>query len=358
MRVIFRCDASVSIGYGHVMRCLTLADKMHEGGWVCSFCVSRETLEAMSFLEGRGFPLHVFENDSDDLAHLNNLLVAEKADLLIIDHYGRDVEFESAMRKSVPLIVVIDDLADRHHDCDILIDQTFGRSADDYKSLTPHNCKILTGTDYAMLAPQYMELRQKALEKRQENGEVENILVSLGGTNLHNCTDFVLTALEECKGKSLSIDVVLGASAQNLEDIKEHIQNINNAGLHQVKLHISINNMHELMLKADLAIGAGGTTSWERCCLGLPTIVIELADNQKLAIKKLEEQGAIINLGHHNNISAEQMKESILLFLKNKKLLLSMSRKASTICDGIGTNYILDIINKLHDYVFIKKKRV
>ncbi len=349
MRVIFRCDASVTTGTGHVMRCLTLANKMHERGWVCSFSISRETLDTIPFLEARGFPLHVFENDSDDLAHLNNLLVAEKADLLIIDHYGRDVEFESAMRKSVPLIVVIDDLADRHHDCDILIDQTFGRSADDYKSLTPHNCKILTGTDYAMLAPQYMELRQKALEKRQQSGEVENILVSLGGTNLHNCTDFVLTALEECKGKSLSIDVVLGASAQNLEDIKEHIQNINNAGLHQVKLHISINNMHELMLKADLAIGAGGTTSWERCCLGLPTIVIELADNQKLIIEQLAKSGAILNVGKYGKFSLESLISMISDLCNNPAKIMEISNEAIKICDGKGTHKIIKEITNDHN---------
>ena len=100
---------------------------------------------------------------------------------------------------------------------------------------------------------------------------------------------------------------MLGASAQNLEDIKEHIQNINNAGLHQVKLHISINNMHELMLKADLAIGAGGTTSWERCCLGLPTIVIELADNQKLIIEQLAKSGAILNVGKYGKFSLDSL---------------------------------------------------
>ncbi|MCI5059435.1 MAG: UDP-2,4-diacetamido-2,4,6-trideoxy-beta-L-altropyranose hydrolase [Alphaproteobacteria bacterium] len=339
MNIVFRCDASPVIGSGHLMRCLTLADVFSAKNWQCSFISSAESVETFSaIIKKSGYPF--LPADS----------APKSTDLLVIDHYGLGLEYEKSAREWSKYILVLDDLADRPHDCDILIDQTYGRAEEDYKSLVPENCRILTGAQYAILRPQFGELRAQAQEKRaRQERTLENLLISLGSTNLHNITGKILSAFVEAKNdlSPLQIHVVLGSKAAHIEEVRKTIEALNQAGRHNVTLHQDVENMAELMLEADLAIGAGGTTSWERCTLGLPTILIEIADNQKQTAQALATHGAIINLGWHEDVTLADILKTITELQQTPQALQSLSQKAFEICDGGGTQKILNHLKAL-----------
>ncbi len=325
-KIAIRCDASPEIGTGHVMRCLALAGELSKFAEVL-FISSPETLGAAPTLARSGYEI------KDEYSG--------GADWLIVDHYGLDETYESAARAWAKKIFVIDDLADRGHDCDILLDQTYGRKAGDYNNLAPAHCRILTGTDYAILRPEFVQAR-RSLDISQRQGD--RVLISFGGVNPKNATEFALESLALYREKPLYIDVVTGAGAQNLENVKKLSKKIKAETSHAVTLHIGTNEMAALMARADLCIGAGGTTSWERCCMKLPAITLELADNQKTILQALSDFGAILHLGKIEEIDSAQLlaKASDLLNAPDKRLNLSSG--AAEICDGQGTKRIVEIL--------------
>ncbi len=326
-RALFRCDASPDIGGGHVMRCLTLADELSHNRWDCVFACNDGARSIIPVLQN--YKLIPTEN------------LDKKTDLLVVDHYRLDHIFESKSRSWADKILVIDDLADREHDCDILLDQTFRRNEHDYKSLVPNHCTILTGSKYALLRPQFSETRKESLERRnKQNFKLQRVFISLGMTNIFNITLKALCGLELYTDTPLQIDVILGKSASFIDNVKDQIDKMNNCGFHNVKLHSNVENMAGLMMKADLAIGAGGTTSWERCCLGVPAIVIELADNQKKITDELDSAGAIINMGWHEYVSAKDLAGTLLNLSNNSDTMIKISRKVAGICDGYGVKRV------------------
>lgn len=322
---VFRTEASSSIGSGHVMRCLTLADGLKARGWHCVFASAKDTMKTVPMLVVSGFDMI----DPDKIAHI-------KPDLLIVDHYGLDSKYEAAARAWAKKIAVLDDLADRPHDCDLLIDQTYGRSADDYRKLTPIGCRILAGTDYTLLRPQFAKARAEAEERRFEDNSVRRILVAVGSTNYNNIVTKLLEGLVLVTCGGLQIDVVLSSGAENLADVSRAISALNSKGLHSATLHLDVQDMASLMLAADIAIGAGGTTTWERCCLGLPTLMVELADNQIPTIQALTEAGAIIPMGRAQTLDSEDIAGHVQKAVTSPDLLKNLSRASFKICDGIG----------------------
>ena len=300
------------------MRCLTLAQALQHSHQITFLC-AEETLESVPALKESGFAV----------LHADSL---DRADWLVVDHYGLDKTYEHAARTWADNILVIDDLADRKHDCDVLVDQTYGRQAADYADLVPSHCEILAGTDFALLKPEFSKLRSQLSRSTEQP---QNILVSFGGVNPKNATEFTLKALQGFQGYPLNIDVVTGAHAGNLEDIKSICVDMS-GGMHVVELFINTPEMPRLMAKADLCIGAGGTTSWERCCLKLPSITLELADNQIFVLKQLDEAGAIKNLGRIEDIDQQTLLAAFTEILKSPSALKVMSEKASVIADGKG----------------------
>lgn len=324
---VFRCDSSSSMGGGHVMRCLTLADALSENGWKCIFASSQETLETSIALK----------QSSYDLCQPHEL--GGLADILIVDHYGLDISFERECRSWAKKILVIDDLADRQHDCDILLDQTYARDKADYSGLAPEECKFLTGVEYALLRPQFVGMREQSLQRESRKGALKRLFIFMSTLDHKQVTNKILAALNEIT-VNLTVDVVLADKSKNFESVKE----LTNISKHNIKLHAHVSNMAALMASADLAIGAGGTTSWERCCLGLPACVIELADNQKTIMKNLEAAGAIINLGKAENLSQSTIASIIESLINKPEKVLSMSQKSAQICDGLGVQRTLDEI--------------
>ncbi len=314
------------MGGGHVMRCLALATALEGAGCSVRFVVTVETLAMMPALSSRAVSVVKSATDASQLM----AAVPDGCDLLIVDHYAWDESLEKPCRPWAGKIMVIDDLADRRHDCDILLDQTYGRNSSDYTDLVPAGCDTLTGPHYALLRPEFAEARPRALHRRGA-ASFRRILVSIGLTDPVDATSIILDGIIE-SGLRLQADVVLGSAAPRMAQVREKASR--HAG--SITVHADTPRMAELMIDADFAFGAVGSTSWERCCLGLPTAFVVVAANQEKAARELKDAGAAINLGPSSQLTATAIATTLLKLHSDVEMLQAMSEKAAEICDGKG----------------------
>jgi UDP-2,4-diacetamido-2,4,6-trideoxy-beta-L-altropyranose hydrolase len=341
--LIAKAYASKEIGGGHVYRCLTLINSLTHLGWQASFLCDEETLRTVPIIQDSNIQLINTIDIEDDFQKIHD----QKFTLALIDAYSLNEKYEKRFRDFSDFIFVIDDLADREHECDFLLDQNIGHLEASYKGLVPKGCHNLLGPQYALLKKEFKNNRVKSLSRRNKlDYESLKILISMGLTNIHNATYLILDTLRDWKQKKLEIDVVLGDNAYNLEQIKEICQEINESTDHRVILHLNAKNMAELMSEADFSFGTGGTTSWERCCLGLPCIMIEIAENQSLNAKLLHEKGAVYNLGAIQNVNQDKVQQALERFVNEKGLLKRQSEIASKICDGEGVDRVCNMIKQ------------
>lgn len=324
MKVTFRADAAQQIGTGHVMRCLTLADALAAKGADCQFICRAHEGNLIEFIRGKGYVAHPLpianeanagstasgpDTSTPDLAHRHWLgatqaqdaegcapiLAAQRPDWLIVDHYALDARWERALAPHYRKLMVIDDLADRPHACDLLLDQTFGREPGDYRPLVPDACDLLCGSQYALLRPEFAALRNYSLRRRAQPA-LRDLLITMGGVDKDNATGQLLQALRSCPlPADCKITVVMGATAPWLDEVRKQAQDMPRP----TQVLVGVSDMAQRMADSDLAIGAAGATSWERCCLGLPTAMMVLAENQRHAARILEQAHAvrILNLG-------------------------------------------------------------
>lgn len=362
MRAAFRADASVEIGTGHVMRCLTLADALHESGAECLFLCRQHNGHLLDLIAKRGheaiaLPLHEADWPASDPglpAHAHWLgtdWVTDAADSsealagryigwLVVDHYALDRRWEQAMRPHCRRLMVVDDLADRPHDCDLLLDQNLGRRAEDYRGLLPPEARTLIGPHYALLRPEFAALRTESLARR-EHPELGHLLVTMGGVDKDNATGAVLDALAGCDlPPDLRITVVLGPHAPFLAQVRARAETMPRP----TRVLAGVGDMARLMADADLAIGAAGSTSWERCCLGLPTIQTVLAENQLMIADALAQADVAIT------IDVTSLDHSLPGFLKDGSLMnrvLKQSHAARLISDGYGAGRIASLLQDM-----------
>lgn len=346
--VAFRVDASSQIGTGHFMRCLTLAGALKLRGAQIRF-ISRylpEHLAGMVFAEGHqlmaldsGFSSEL-TSDTPTYAHwlgTSQLKDAQAAfvalsdrdwDWLVVDHYALDARWESALRGAAKRILVIDDIANRRHDCDVLLDQNlFSDMRTRYVEKVPAHCQQLLGPHYALLRDEFRQLRAQV---KPRTGPVKRVLVFFGGVDADNYTSLAITALTESAVRGIHVDVVIGAQHPNRVQIESECAE------HQFDCHVQTNRMAELMAAADLAIGAGGSATWERCCLGLPALTVSLADNQTAIAQALDLLGAGRYVGSQETASVAVMRKAILDLLQDSKQVQSLSQKAYSTVDGLG----------------------
>jgi UDP-2,4-diacetamido-2,4,6-trideoxy-beta-L-altropyranose hydrolase len=250
-------------------------------------------------------------------------VIPKNTNLLIVDSYALDEIWQKQLRPYTKKIMVIDDLADRQFDCDMLLNQNLGTQIEDYKDKVPNDCELLLSCDYALLRPEFSNLREKALIKRKNTKEIKNILISMGGSDITNKTYDILQDISD----DLNIVVVLGSSSPHNKMIISHAKDKEN-----IKVVIDADNISGLMFDADLAIGAGGSTSWERCCLGLPTLLYVLAENQRKIAENLEQLDAVKIV--------DNLKVNLQNILNNLHFWQTMSENAQTVCDGIGVKRI------------------
>lgn len=355
MKVVFRTDASHQIGTGHVMRCLTLARALREREAECLFLSRDHKGNHNEMLKSQRFDVRVLpsseepsqRSDQPLLAHshwlgVNWLTDAQQTiealgdgeiDWLIVDHYALDKRWESELRPHVKKIMVIDDLADRAHDCDLLLDQNLvANFKNRYDRLVASGCTRLLGPKYALLQPEYAKMR---LHTPPRIGPVSRILVYFGGSDIYNLTELVVSVFLNLQRNDLKLDVVINPKSPNADRVRPQV-----AGHANVALHESLLSLAPLMAKADLAIGAGGATTWERCCLGLPSLVVTVAENQVQTAMELARIGTVNYIGHHDEVSEDRLSGLLQIGISAIDLRV-WSQKCMEIVDGAGTNRVL-----------------
>ena len=330
-RVLFLADCGPEVGGGHVMRCLSLAQALMDRGVACAM-VAPPAVSAVldAFAHARIERLAAPDGQLHELVDAARGLAAQwRADAAVVDHYRLSAEQER--RLGVP-IVAIDDLADRPHQCGLLIDPSLGRSAEDYAPLTPPGARVLTGPDYALLAPAYAKARGWAKGTRPPSATPQRLLVSLGLMDLKGITGRVLNLLEPLL-HGLDIDVVVGGQAQSLPWLR-HLASRDA----KVRLHVDTQEMASLITAADIAIGAGGSSTWERAALGLPSISLILADNQRDLTFELERRGACLAVEARGDGFATALPAALGRLLGESDLRRRLTETSAALCDGQGAS--------------------
>lgn len=357
MKILFRTDSSYSIGSGHVFRCLTLADDLRQRGAEVTFVCREFPGNMIGAIEGKGYKAVRLPSPHDlaaaaadagyagwlgapweeDAKETVAVLQGGQADWLVVDHYGVDHRWEKAVRPHMGKILSIDDLADRPHDCDLLLDQNLYEGMEGrYDGLIPEGCPVLLGPKFALLRPEFADAR-KALSRR--DGSVKRVLVFFGGSDSTGETEKALEALSGIGATGLEIDVVVGASNPRKGEIEAFC-----ARHEAFRFHCQTGNMAELLARADLAIGGGGTTTWERCSLGLPSIVVAVAENQEELARCGAENGLFLYLGREQSVTAERIREVFRVVSSTPELLKSFSRHGLSFVDGRGAQRVAGLL--------------
>ena len=357
MKAVFRVDSSSFIGFGHLMRCLTLGRVLRELSVECSFvCRDHSGNIAAKVIES-GFKLFLLErvNEAEalkgtelkydnwlgcsweiDAGETNEILKSVQPEWLIVDHYSIDVKWERYLAKNYKRLMIIDDLANRDHSCDLLLDQNLCIDMKRrYESLVSPQCLQLLGPKYALLQTEYSQLREKV---KVRNSLAKNILIFFGGADQNNLTELAFLAAHSFGSKISSINVVMPSTSPFYNQIKKLIKPIKKA-----KLYCDLPSLAPLMSKADICIGAGGATNWERFCLGLPSLVITLAENQKAVNQDLDQLGLIDLIGDSETVEITHVKSSIKSILSHGDLA-DWSNRCMRECSGNGAVLTADAI--------------
>lgn len=351
--VVFRADASLLIGSGHIMRCLTLANVLRQGGATCIFVCREHAGNLLELIRQRGFeaiglPQREYsdywsgnsstsqltyadwlgESWKRDVEQTLEVLGGSKADWLVVDHYALDYAWEEAMRPSCHHLLVIDDLADRNHCCDLLLDQNLvAQMAERYCERVPSMCKQLLGPRFALLQPEYYELHARVPPR---SGEVRRVLVYFGEVDNTNLTGKVVSAFLSLGRSDIRLDIVISSNNVYTPLIRKQVR-----GLGHIYLHSRLPTLSKLMMCADIAIGGAGATSWERCCLGLPSLIVTLADNQVPIASELQARGMARWLGHADDISEDQLRDALCVEI-NRGVDVALSSRCHASVDGRG----------------------
>ncbi|SFT81901.1 UDP-2,4-diacetamido-2,4,6-trideoxy-beta-L-altropyranose hydrolase [Halomonas saccharevitans] len=365
--IAFRADASRLIGSGHVMRCLTLADALAAQGADCHFLCRVHDGHLIERISAHGHRVHRLslpdEPDGEgaspavtedvpahadwlgvawavDAEQSRHVLAALQPDWLVVDHYALDERWEDIVTPGGCRVLVIDDLADRAHRADLLLDQNLGRRAVDYADLVPEGCRVLVGPTYALLRPEFADWREASLARRQGQPRLERLLITLGGVDQDNVTGRVLEVVSQCPlPDDLQITVVMGATAPWLDDVRAQARWM----AWPTEVVVNVDDMARRMAEADLGIGAAGSTSWERCCLGLPTVMVALAENQVEIARHLDEAQAAIHVGTTaTSIWADRLQRVMAEITAAPARLDAMTHHAAGLTEGQGAQALVE----------------
>lgn len=356
MRAVFRADSSINIGSGHLMRCLTLADNLDKKDADITFICRNLEGNLSHLVESKGYKLVLLKTPSPSNCVINPSdqydqwlavtqdyeirdvitilsITDDNIDWLIVDHYSLDEKWETSMRPFVDNIMIIDDLANRKHDCDILLDQNlFDDCEKRYDSLVSDNCLLLCGPKYALLRNEFINARENMTEN---DGTVNQIFVFFGSSDQTDETLKAVKAIAMLNRSEIVVNVLIGSSYTQKQSLEKFIKKYE-----QFKLFGQVNNIAELMRKSDIAIGSGGTTTWERCCVGLSTLVITVAENQIPISNAAHKQGILHLLGKNSQVTSAMIGCVLSSFINNTESLVEMSNKAKETVDGLGVERV------------------
>ena len=339
------------------MRCLTLADFLRSEGAEVRFITRPMPGSLETFVESKGYaairlqPLDELQvgaagnddysawlgvtQETDAIETLSAIAdIPERPDWMVVDHYGLDCRWEELLRPVVPGILVIDDLANRTHDCDILLDANFTHRAEArYAGRVPEQCRLLLGPGHALLRQEFRDLRARL--RRTESG-LGRILLFFGGIDRPNLTRRALAGVLAAVGEEVAVDVIAGGGNPHHTELANIC-----SGQPNVTYFRQIDNMAERMMSADLAIGAGGTTTWERCALGLPSLVAALAENQEAIGEEVARYGVGRYLGRVDQITTDKITEEVTRLMWEPHHLALMGRNALALVDGRGVERVV-----------------
>ena len=340
------------------MRCLALADELRTRGANCLFVCRQLEGNLIEHIRSEGFCCRVLTKPRQidcfldeapvhhshwlevswqtDAAETIDFLEDASIDWLIVDHYALDARWEKMLRPHVCWMMAIDDLADRFHDCDLLLDQNLisGRS-EQYKQKLPDGCKTLLGPQYSLLRPNFRELRACVSPRI---APIRNILAYFGASDSYNLTGRAVSAFLKLRRSDIKFTVVLNSNCLFVNEVREMVKFQKN-----IRLLNGVPSLAPLMLQADLAIGASGTTSWERCCLGLPSLVISVADNQKPIAAELHRHQLVCWLGHYDDVTETVISDALRDVLATQDLE-EWSRACMEVTDGEGSRRVAEAL--------------
>lgn len=350
MRFLIRVDGDASIGGGHVMRCLTLAHEAKRRGHQIAFVTANSPGNMSDRLESVGFRVFkiapgrkdsLTDQDPDHAKWLSTSWwrdaerTAEvahdiKPDWIVWDHYGLDARWVNAVRSKNPYakFLAIDDLDDREVASELALDQT--RITQTHR--VNRSDATLTGPTFALLRPEFRQARNATLASRE--GSIRRILIAPGMVDGSGLAPLALKALDAFP--DVNTEVVMGSASQSVTEVEELLKTRPNGNLTLDSI-----DMATLMSQADLCIGAGGMTSWERCCLGLPTIAIRTAENQRAVLDGLDRAGAVISLSLEQANDPKQMQAALTRAFSSNMV---MAEASSALCDGLGTARVMDAL--------------
>ena len=340
--LFIRVDSSPEIGIGHMMRCLTLAQELKNNFDKIIFLTQKNSGDFIGTIMKNEFEVIFIPTTNNDPNIIKNLITAysENKNFLLIDHYDIGSNFESSLKNIFERIFVIDDLANRKHDCDLLIDQNYYRDLNQrYEKLIQNGTITLLGPKYAIIRPEFRKINKKTIKK---NSQIKKILVSFGGSDPTNECKKVLDALCSIENSKFEIIVAAGIYNHKFEQLKKLYEKYSN-----IKIYRHVDELSRLMVNSDLFIGAGGTTTWERFYMGLPSIVTIISDDQKESIEFLSDMGHVVNLGLAKNVTSKTYVQT--LQKPNFDLIYNMSLHNQKLVDGNGSNrikkQIIELIN-------------
>lgn len=334
---LFRCDATPAIGAGHVTRCLALAEALAETGWRVAFAIRPGTASMVSELALGSFGLHELSGPAEDEPRALRVHYPNGVDLFVIDHYQRDVQFEQACRGWARKVLVMDDATSRLHDCDFLVDAA-ATDHSVYGERVPASAHLLLGPAYALVRRRFVAQRAEAL-RRRDGRAVKNILVSFGATDPLNLTSAALDALAPYADE-LSTTIALSSSAPHLEAVRPKLRG-------QMQLQLDA-DMAALISEADLAIGAAGASAFERAVLGLPSIVVTSAKNQRGVATLLKGVGAAIDAGPPDEALTLRLAVNVRTLIDDPSGCMRMTEASSALVDGRGWQRLLiELVGKI-----------
>ena len=363
VNILIRADASVFIGSGHIMRCLTLADELRARGAEITFICRDWEGNLQRHIESKGYFCVMLERPSEasvepkndyaawlgaskrrdveeTLAAIEKRIGRKTVDWCVTDHYGIDAEWQGALRSKARRSMAIDDIANRDNDCDLLLDQNlYDNPEQRYQSRIPPHCRLLLGPDYALLRPEFREARARLGKKLLRGGVIQRIMVFFGGSDQSNETAKAVKALQMLNRNDGESDIIVGVAmprrAEN-EDLCADSPNIH--------FHCQVPNMADFMIQADLALGAGGSTTWERCCLGLPTLAVIIAENQAEMTETAARRGLQWSLGYAEALEVKDIAAALRARFEDAEALAARSLAVYSVVDGFGASRAADMI--------------
>ena len=362
LKVAIRTDASYEIGTGHVMRCITLAKALKDEGVHCKFICRILEGHLIGKIKSEGFAVEALPASDQkardglsryerwagidwqtDAAETIAQLKKSFCDWLVLDHYSFDSRWQQKVSKSFGKLLVIDDLANRPHAAKLLVDQNLGREADAYDELVSPDCNRLVGPRYAILRQEFKLAREQAIQSRSKM-DLKNILIAFGGVDRFDVTSKVLNSLTpKIVPGNAQITVILGASAFNLKNVYQVAEKVPWV----TKVLVNVSNIADYFIEADIAVCSVGGTTWERCCLGLPSILVPTAKHEDDLARHLHRSGAALNIGPYDETDFEVRLTKAFNILKNEKNYSNMCNNAFKITDGSGVDLVVQAIQRI-----------